>query len=122
MNTFSPHSFMIRYRTRLSHFAVSILNFMLTSDILTNKLLSAQDASFAYLDELLELRETDLETDRDRDLDFDLEDDDDLDEAPGDRFLDSLMSPLVVSAVDDEALFRGRVGVTHSEVEGSVGA
>ena len=97
-------------------------NFMLTSDILTNKLLSAQDASFTYLDELLELRETDLETDRDRDLDFDLEDDDDLDEAPGDRFLDSLMSPLVVSAVDDEALFRGRVGVTHSEVEGSVGA
>ena len=44
-----------------------------------------------YLDELLELREIDLDG-GDFDLDFDLEDDDDLEEAPGDLFLDSLMT------------------------------
>ena len=44
-----------------------------------------------YLDELLELREIDLDG-GDFDLDLDLEDDDDLEEAPGDLFLDSLMT------------------------------
>ena len=71
-----------------------------------------------YLDELLELREIDRDG-GDRDLDLDLEDDDDLEDAPGDVFLDSLMSPLSVD--DDETLFRGRVVVTkHSGVIGSV--
>ena len=73
-----------------------------------------------YLEELLELREMDLDG-GDRDLDLDLEDDDDLEDAPGDVFLDSLMSPPSVD--DEEALFRGRVVVTrHSGVIGSVAA
>ena len=63
----------------------------------------------SYLDELLELRETDLEGDRERDLDLDRDEEDDLEEAPGDLFLDSLMLNSRVSAGDDGVL----VGVTR---------
>ena len=65
--------------------------------------------SSSYLDELLELRETDLEGDRDRDLDLDRDEEDDLEEAPGDLFLDSLMLDSRVSAGDGGVL----VGVTR---------